>query len=186
MAMNCLKRLLDVTRSLGIYDFERDPSVPAELYAYAAGLDGIAQLIDRSLAELFPETADEEGLRRFERLLRLMPEGDLEQRRQSVYECLGRRRGAWSRVEYFDELAGSGFTGTWTEEPENFTLRLNFGDDFTAEQMRDVFSAAYRLLPAHLRPAAAMDPLTWDQIDGSGLAFSHWDESCICWDAADA
>ena len=52
--------------------------------------------------------------------------------------------------------------------------------------MRDVFSAAYRLLPAHLRLAAAMKPLTWDQIDGSGLAFSHWDESCICWDAADA
>ena len=96
--MDCLEHLLDVTRRLGVYDFERDPSVPAELYAYAAGIDGIAQLIDRSLAELFPETADEEGLRRFERLLRLMPEGDLEQRRQSVYERLGRRRGAWSRA----------------------------------------------------------------------------------------
>lgn len=184
--MECLERLRRVTEALGIYNFEREPSVEAELYAYSAGIEWIEQELAEALAELFPATAGDAGLRRFERLLHLDPAGTPEQRRQAVYEKLARRPGAWDRQEYFDTLAESGFTGTWTEEAGNFILRLDFGDGFTVEQMRDVFAAAYRLLPAHLRPAMTADPITWNQIDAAGMPFSQWDESCVCWDAADA
>ena len=184
--MEILNRLRDVTERLSVYDFGREPSVPAELYAYAAGLEKIAQKIDGALADLFPATAGEAGLRRFERLLHLLPEGEMAVRRQRICERMARRAGAWSRAEYFQEIEKSGFTGTWSEEPENFTLRFHFAQGATPQQMRDVFSASYRLLPAHLRPGADTRPLTWDQIDAAAMPFSHWDESCICWDAAGA
>lgn len=184
--MECLERLRRVTERLGIYDFDRDPSVAAELYAYSVGIGRVEQELAQALEGLFPATAGDAALRRFERLLHLNPSGTLEQRRQAVYEKLARRPGAWSRQEYFDTLAGSGFTGTWTEEPAAFTLRFHFGGTFTVEQMRDVFAASYRLLPAHLRPAMTAQALTWDQIDAAGMPFSQWDESCICWDASEA
>lgn len=183
--MECLERLQQVTEKLGVYDFEREPSVEAELYAYSAGIEWMEEELASALAGLFPSTAGDKDLRRIERLLHLDPSGELEQRRQAVYEKLARRPGEWSRQEYFDVLTASGFTGTWEEEPENFTLRLDFGDGFTVAEMRDVFSAAYRLLPAHLRPAMTAEALTWDQIDAAAMPFSQWDESCVCWDAAD-
>lgn len=184
--MNCLERIRRMTERLGVYDFDRDQSVTAELHAYSAGITKIEEALLAALSGQFPSTADDGALRRFERLLHLNPAGELEQRRRAVYEKLGRCPGAWSRQEYFDLLAASGFTGTWTEEPASFTLRLHFEEGFTVAQMRDVFAAAYRLLPAHLRPAMNAQPLTWDQIDGAGMPFSQWDESCVCWDAVDA
>lgn len=184
--MECLERLRRVTERIGVYNLDREPSVAAELYAYSVGISWVERELMQELEALFPATAGGDGLRRFERLLHLDPSGALEQRRQAVYEKLVRRPGAWSREEYFDALMDSGFTGTWSEEPENFTLRLQFDSGFTVEQMRDAFAASYRLLPAHLRPATAGDPLTWDQIDAAMLPFSQWEESCICWDAMDA
>lgn len=182
--MASLKRMREVTQRMGIYDFTREPEVPAELAAYAAALDRIERAEEQALEDLFPSCAGEEGLRRFERLLHLLPEGEDGQRRRTIYNALARRAGQWSRSEYAEGLERSGFTGTWTEDAAHYALILHFAPGASVQQMRDVFSGAYRLLPAHLRPATSAQPMTWDQLDAAGMSFSQWDESCICWDAA--
>ena len=182
--MTSLERMTEVTQRLGIYDFSREPEVAAELAAYASAIDQIESAEASALRDLFPSCADEEGLLRFEKLLHLLPEGELVRRREAVYSLLTRRIGRWSRSEYQELLKNSGFTGTWTEDFAHGALILKFEEEASVEQMRDVFAASYRLLPAQLRPATDAEPMTWDQLDAAGLPFSQWDESCICWDAA--
>lgn len=73
----------------GIYEFEILAEVEGDL------LEGLRQSLDLEIANQFVITANEEGLERYEKLLGIIADGTLEERRQTILAKLN-RKGAYN------------------------------------------------------------------------------------------
>ena len=185
--MNSLETMISLLKPTGLYKLD-DSYVFCELKAEAAGLDRLFAALDELLRECFPQTAEEEGLRVYERVMHLggIPESTaaLQNRITGALSLCGRYK-TLSAVEAGGRIFGTDWT--ITENPSEESLSVS-GEGFSLpyDAADDIFAMLGSLLPAHLEASFNLHVATWYTWNRLGKTFSELDaenRSFTGWDA---
>lgn len=184
--MNSLETMIALLKPTGLYRLD-DSYVLCELKAEAAGLDQLFAALDALLRECFPQTAEEEGLRVYERVMRL---GSIPQDTAARQNRITGALSLSGNDKTLSALQSSGgiFGTDWviTENPSEESLTVS-GEGFSLpyDTAADIFTILGSLLPAHLNASFSLHVATWytwdsmgksfTELDAANLSFSGWD-----------
>lgn len=178
------KRMRRILTQTGLYSGE-DKIFSAELAAYGVGLGILAEELERLRRNLFVQTADAQGLARFEGLFRIRPSSDsAENRRAMLLRRGGITPADHTKAALEEQLLAAGIRGGIVENYESGLL-VNVQEvlgisETTAE------SEARTFMPAHLPCAFDFGSNTWDAADEAGLTFDEMDAKNYTWAQIDS
>lgn len=178
------KRMRAVLEKTGLYIGE-DDLLSAELRAYAAGLELIYDALRDMEKNAFVQTAEDDGLARFESLFRILSSTDSVQNRREMLLT----RGAVTPADHTEkalqrQLLAAGIDGKLVTEKGgvlNINVLRTFGISEAAAE-----SEARAFLPAHLICVFDFGKYTWDVRDDLNTTWNGLDAQGKTWDALDA
>lgn len=147
-----MKTKLDNT---GLYTIEKGANIYAELKAYAAGLDVLFETLDKMLAELFIDTAQDYGIRCREELLGKVKSGYTLNERREMLKIYERMMGGKCTPEAFEMiLRGYGLKSfEITENPTQNKIDVTVNENVPVELKALVEKRIALDFPTHLNVA---------------------------------
>ncbi len=170
---------------LGLYRLGGAEALDAELAAYRAGFALFEQAAHRLLEDAFVQTAGEEGLAGWERLLGIpLRRGvEPERRRERILSSLAISPTDFTPHGILTSLRGAGLAARLEEYPAQQRLKV-IGEGFLGgfDTIYDVMRSAARMLPAHLEAEFDIGGMTWEQFEerypdwqSFDLQLEHWE-----------
>lgn len=184
--MNCLESMTALMRPLGAYSLAANGVVYAELAGYYEGLRIVEQQLALLIREGVVGTAQDFGLREWERVIRSTAfEGtELDARRRIVEYTLCRMPGDFNREGMLRGLRSLGLECELMEDLPTRTVTVTVNGScgmlLTYEQ---VLSRVLDILPAHVNVVLDVGIVTWALLDDSDKSFAEADAQDKTWDA---
>lgn len=174
--------LCRLLRPLGVYRLDGESVSGAELAAAGAALDGVAERLECAVRDGLVTTAEEEGLSRWECLLRVRPVSDgTELRRQALRSLLAIGPAGATAEALERTISGCGITAHVTETGVN-ACRVSFpGTVGVPEAFAAIRKAVERILPCQLAVDYAFRFQTWAECEAMGRTWA--DAAEYTWDA---
>lgn len=186
--MNVLEQMVRMLLPLRLYALSPGSAIWAELSAYARGIEHAARRLDRLHQAAFLQTAPQQRLAVWERLLGLHPgDAGLEERRAGILARLSLGPPGFTREEILTLLGEAGFSGSVEEDFAMQTIRLFFGSG--AQSLADCAPAVHAVeqsLPAQLKIWADLPAENWNALDTAGVPFDAWDALALRWELQEA
>ena len=178
MSGNSIDRLM---ASLRIYTLDPNGPVGWELAAYRAGVSQLEEDLARLEQDLFVETAGEERLALWERLLDFPLRTNLpsdENRRRRILSSLSLDERSFTPEGIRTALLAAGMDA-WVEEDfeQNRLIIHNqglIGDFGTIQQVMD---SAQKVLPAHLEAVFLLGGVSWEEWEALYPQWTAFDQS---------
>ena len=169
-------RMHAMLEKTGLY-FGEDKWLSAELAAYAKGLELVYDTLSHVRRDAFVQTAEEDGLKAFESLFRVVPSVDSTKNRGAVTP-------ADHTVEAMQkQLLAAGINGKLVPQKGgvlNINVLSTMGISEAAAE-----SEARAFLPAHLSLVFDFGKNTWDAQDAAGSSWNVLDLRNKTWNALD-
>lgn len=178
------ERMRRILRRTGLYSGDGDPVLAAELAAYGTALEIFAGAYAKARGNLFIQTADPEGLTKFEQLFRLIPAVESDENRRAMLLMRGAVTAEDCSKESLErQLLGAGIRGSMSMQRDG-SLYVDVYEvlGISEEAARQ---EALALLPAHLVIQFDFGKNTWDTVDSRGLTFDEMDAADLTWDEID-
>lgn len=183
--MNCLESMISLMRPIGAYSLREDSLIYAELASYYEGL----RIIEQALAQLSCEgiviTAQDYGLREWERIIRsaAFENVDLNDRRQIVIYTLSRMPGDFNSAGLLRGLRSLGLDCSLQEDPASMTVTVTVsGSSGMLRTYEQVLERVEGILPAHVKVVLDIGIVTWDAFETRDLDFDTLDAEEKSWD----
>lgn len=159
--------LIQLLRPLGVYDWENGTFHRAELAAEGMALDGCASALDRLQREMFPATAEAEGLTAVEELLPYRPVTDDPERRRAALAALLRIGGdSFTLDGVNDNLAGCGLNALAAETGQPGHIQVSFPE---VPGIPDGFGSMKKIIeeivPCHIGIEYVFWYITWAMME---------------------
>lgn len=177
-----IRNLLDsLMSSLRIYRMDPEGPVGWELAAYRAGIDPLTEAMEQLEGDLFVETAGDQRLAKWERLLGFplrqnLP--DAQNRRRRIISSLSLDEGSFTMEGILTALLAAGMDAWVEEDFANHRLLVHnkglIGDFGTIQQVID---SAKAVLPAHLEAEFDLGGVNWTQWEQLYASWSVFDQS---------
>ena len=165
-------RMRAMLEKTGLY-FGEDKWLSAELAAYAKGLELVYDTLSHVRRDAFVQTAEEDGLKAFESLFRVVLSVDSTKNRRAMLLTRGAVTPADHTVEAMQkQLLAAGINGKLVPQKGgvlNINVLSTLGISEAAAE-----SEARAFLPAHLSLVFDFGKNTWDAQDAAG---SSWNET---------
>lgn len=176
--MNPLASMRLRMQETGLYALSGDTAVDWELEAYAEGLDLLYEQIYKLMRDLFPETADEDGLSLWESLFGLSGQGmEKEERRRRLLLRVSAVPGTKAGLIRLGESLG--IPVSIAEEPG--TIYCMAYSDPDEEEVSRFLRSFGGFVPAHLQILLDLRPLSWSQIQAQGRSWQQMDVAALSW-----
>lgn len=177
------KRMRAVLEKTGLY-FGEDQWLSAELAAYAKGFELVYGALSDVRRNAFVQTAEEDGLKAFESLFRVVPSVDSVENRRAMLLT----RGAVTPADHTEsamqkQLLAAGINGKLVPQKGgvlNVNVLSTMGISEAAAE-----SEARAFLPAHLALVFDFGKNTWDNQDAAGSSWNQLDLRNKTWNALD-
>lgn len=167
------KRMRAMLEKTGLY-FGEDKWFSAELAAYAKGLELVYDTLSHVRRDAFVQTAEEDGLKAFESLFRVVPSVDSMENRRAMLLTRGAVTPADHTVEAMQkQLLAAGINGKLVPQKGgvlNINVLSTMGISEAAAE-----SEARAFLPAHLSLVFDFGKNTWDAQDAAGSSWNVLD-----------
>lgn len=185
--MNTLESMRQKLLPLGLYSLDGTTIVDAELAAYAAGLDMIAQNLDTLEKECYIQTAGDFGISLKEKLSGLEKSAaSLESRRDMLLSRNAVTPNDYNRQSMERALIAVGIRASITERIPEQTVYINCIELLTNFISREqTINAAQEFLPAHLLYDFDFRNLTWNFIDEQNDDFDSLEQTNYTWNKID-
>lgn len=176
-------RMRAMLEKTGLY-FGEDKWLSAELAAYAKGLELVYDTLSHVRRDAFVQTAEEDGLKAFESLFRMVPSVDSTKNRRAMLLTRGAVTSADHTVEAMQkQLLAAGINGKLVSQKGgvlNINVLSTMGISEAAAE-----SEARAFLPAHLSLVFDFGKNTWDAQDAAGSSWNVLDLRNRTWNALD-
>ena len=176
-------------QSTGLYRLDGSTLVDAELQAYAAAMQALADEIWKLEQEGFVQTAGGDGLELWERACGNVRDTlSTADRREMLCSRLRVTPNDYTAGKLQDALLAAGILAH-VAEIENHTVYINvLGTAEIQSEMspEEIQALAAEFLPAHLEWSFDFGVLSWDYIDGGDHPFDQMDQADFSWDQIDA
>ena len=183
--MGAAERMRRVLRRTGLYSVDGDGILEAELAAYGTALEIFAEAYEKARENLFIQTADAEGLTKFERLFRVIPAEESAENRRAMLLMRGAVTAQdCTKASLERQLLGAGIRGSLTMQRDG-SLYVNVGEVLGISQ-EAARQEALDLLPAHLIIVFDFGKNTWDAVESRSQTFNQMDAANLTWDEIDA
>ena len=174
-------RMRAMLEKTGLY-FGEDKWLSAELAAYAKGLELVYDTLSHVRRDAFVQTAEEDGLKAFESLFRVVPSVDSTKNRRAMLLTRGAVTPADHTVEAMQkQLLAAGINGKLVPQKGgvlNINVLSTMGISEAAAE-----SEARAFLPVHL--SLVFGKNTWDAQDAAGNSWNVLDLRNKTWNALD-
>lgn len=193
MSGRALERMRSLLNGTGAYRLDGTGSADWETDACGAGFTLVEQAADKLLGDLFPDTASQEALDRWEKLYRSQKAaGPLEDRRAVLAARLAIRPGRFSPGDFSPGdsspkqgnpmVRAAGVEAALQETEEGLRVALGRLLGVTEAEARRELD---QILPAHLLWTWD-DSITWEALDAWLPSFGSLDGRELTWEQADA
>lgn len=176
-------RMRAMLEKTGLY-FGEDKWLSAELAAYAKGLELVYDTLSHVRRDAFVQTAEEDGLKAFESLFRVVPSVDSTKNRRAMLLTRGAVTPADHTMEAMQkQLLAAGINGKLVPQKGgvlNINVLSTMGISEAAAE-----SEARAFLPAHLSLVFDFGKNTWDAQDAVGSSWNVLDLRNKTWNALD-
>ena len=170
-------RMRAMLEKTGLY-FGEDKWLSAELAAYAKGLELVYDTLSYVRRDAFVQTAEEDGLKAFESLFRVVPSVDSTKNRRTMLLTRGAVTPADHTVEAMQkQLLAAGINGKLVPQ-KGGVLNINVLSTMGISEAR-------AFLPAHLSLVFDFGKNTWDAQDAAGSSWNVLDLRNKTWNALD-
>ncbi len=185
MVKDTLNQLESILSPLGIYKIEDNSIIKAELVAYAYGIDLVKEQIQKTLEEGFIQTSQDFGLSLREELMKIEPEGSIDQRREKIIKRNCVIRGEWNPKRINEILEETKLDVSLVEDFKKRRVIITFASqkDATIENLSKVLNAIKGEIPAHLEIRSNIKPITWNDIDEANKQFLYLDRLELTFDS---
>ena len=177
-------RMRAMLEKTGLY-FGEDKWLSAELAAYAKGLELVYDTLSHVRRDAFVQTAEEDGLKAFESLFRVVPSVDSTENRRAMLLTRGAVTPADHTVEAMQEqLLAAGINGKLVPQ-KGGVLNSKRRSRPSGISEAAAESEARAFLPAHLSLVFDFGKNTWDAQDAAGSSWNVLDLRNKTWNALD-
>lgn len=185
MVEDILDQLESILSPLGIYKIEDNSIIKAELVAYAYGIDLVKEQIQKTFEEGFIQTSQDFGLSLREELMKIEPEGSINQRREKIIKRNCVIRGQWNPNRTNEILQETKLDVSVVEDFEKGRVIITFASqkDATIENLSKVLNVVRSEIPAHLEIRSNIGPITWNKIDKANKGFAYLDRLDLTFDS---
>ena len=185
MSVTSAYLLKNLLRPLGIYDVDEGCGA-LELEALGQEMDRLYEYLVFSENSIFPQTADDEGLKRFEYLLPFAPRSTtLQERREAVKALLQIDGFGFSENELNRIVSGCGICAQVREGEEKYHVTVRFpdrrGQPASYEDMAELTARIEAILPCHLAADYEISFFNWRQLEQRYLTWQQLEDECQSW-----
>lgn len=187
MQTQAIQNCYHILEKLKIYQLHQNSFIDAELAAYNVAF----QLVEESLTNLqhsaFIQTADEEALARYEKLLEMpTSNSSLSIRRTLIINRLAVAPYDFTSQTIYHSVKACGIDAVIYEMPfqEKITIQIleYINPDINLEYLQNSLE---KMLPAHLEWTFDYGILTWDMLEHQVSSWNFWDEKDFLWNDFD-
>lgn len=163
-----------VMKELGLYSMEDGTLAAGEMDAYDAAISLMDAWYTRLLTELYPDTAEEQGLRLWEQALALRGDGKtIPQRRNAIWEQERLRPGEFDNSGFLRKLEQASSEAALSAAGKVLTV-----SGINRTDLSELGRVAQVLLP-NLSPMAELS------LEGTGKSWSEWEALSHNWNLFD-
>ena len=184
---DCRRSVYSLMGSLGIYRLQGS-LIEAELESYLCALALVQEELSTLWRDMYIQTASEETVARYERLLSLPFNHKLtrERRRELIIYRLSVAQSDFTHEGMLASLRAAGLHSQLIEHPAEERLEVVFlellGEFTTLDKLKAMIG---KMLPAHLEYELVIGEMTWVDFEEKGWDCDRFDERDFTWEEFD-